>query len=240
MPSSSGPGNGRSRTSASVSHASASSFFASFSGPPVRTSGWPASASSAAARCVTRFTRERLGGVVLTAVRRADRRRARLDRLARRGDRDLAGAVLLFERGARRFAERCDLRAAVHARMLRPPSARARRGTDYEDAARRSTQSGAGWRCIERTFACALELMRTGPRPQRAERAERQRGDDEQHPDDRSRCVAIASRPNPPTTASNARNTSRRRFAAACTGDTRGRAPAARNAPLVRPRTSSR
>ncbi len=47
MPRSSGVGNGSSRTSASVSHASASSFFASCSGPLVRTSGGPTSAASA-------------------------------------------------------------------------------------------------------------------------------------------------------------------------------------------------
>ena len=53
---------------------------------------------------IARLSCERLGRLVLAAVRGPDRRRARLDRLARRADRHLAGAVLLLER--RRERER--------------------------------------------------------------------------------------------------------------------------------------
>ena len=64
---------------------------------------------------IARFVGQRLGRVVLAAMRRADRRRARLDRLARRRDRDLARAVLLVERVACARAEGGDLRGAIHA-----------------------------------------------------------------------------------------------------------------------------
>ena len=126
---SSGVGSGSSRTSASVSHASASSFLASASGPFVRTSGWLTSAASASARWSRASSASFAAAVELAAVRRADRRRARLDRAARRGDRDLAGAVLLLERVASTGAERGDLRARD------PRSA-------YDEAVRRNASSG--------------------------------------------------------------------------------------------------
>src|SRR5207244_1522298 len=78
---------------------------------------------------VTRFARQRLGGVVLRAVRRTDRRRARLDRLARRRDRDLARSMLLLERLERAGTDGADLRASIHL-------------DGYDEALRRNASSG--------------------------------------------------------------------------------------------------
>ena len=63
---------------------------------------------------VARLPRQRLGRVVLAPVRRPDRRRAGLNRLARGRDRHLAGAVLLLEGLAGAGADGADLRAPIH------------------------------------------------------------------------------------------------------------------------------
>ena len=126
---SSGVGSGSSRTSASVHHASASSFLASCSGPLAAHVGMAGERGVGPGDVIARFARERLGRVVLAAMRRADRRRARLDRLARRADRDLAGAVLLLERLARRVR-----------RSRRSPRADPPRG--YDDALRAQRELG--------------------------------------------------------------------------------------------------
>ena len=87
-------------------------------------------------------------------MRRPDRRRARLDRLARRADRHLAGAVLLLERLAGAVADRADLRAPVHL-------------AGYDDALRRNASSGTRSSGMYRTFSTRSACDAPHPRPQR-------------------------------------------------------------------------
>ena len=149
-------------------------------------------------------------------MRRTDRRRARLDRLARRGDRDLAGAVLLFERGPRRFAECCDLRAAVHAADATTTELRRTTTTTRRGAA---PSRGAGCRCAASNAPSPpARPGANGPTPTARRTRANASAETKNNAHTIVACVAIASRPSPPTTASSVRNTSRRRLAARCPG----------------------
>ena len=77
-----------------------------------------------------------------------------------------------------------------------------RRRERYEDAARRSTQSGAGCRCIERTFTRALDLQRTGPRPQARRTRANASADTRNNAQTIDRVRRHREQSEPPTTAS--------------------------------------
>lgn len=62
--------------------------------------------------------REHLGTRDVLALRRADRGRAALNRLARRGQGDFAGSVLVLERPARRVTRVGNLLGARHGSLL--------------------------------------------------------------------------------------------------------------------------
>ena len=119
----------------------------------------------------TRVGRELGRAVELPAVRRADRRGTRLDRAPRRGDRDLARAVLLFERVACAGAERRDLRRSVH------PDLRGGGAAERELGCASTRQVANGLR--------AVGLHVAGPRPQSEERDEADVSDELHAPDER-------------------------------------------------------